>query len=93
MVYITQIHMSQRQSQSHEHIEKVWWSEAGTGKTGENTVAQMVEFIENQKGSAKVSDGKNTVDVGVVHPNSGAAFIRTYADGKWTDNLLALPRY
>ncbi len=41
--------------------------------------------------SPKVTDGTNTVDVGVVKvtpPN-----IRTHAGGKWRDNLLALPKY
>jgi uncharacterized protein DUF3892 len=34
----------------------------------------------------------NRVDVGVVTPTDGSKYLRTYADGKWTDNLLALPR-
>jgi hypothetical protein len=38
-----------------------------------------------------VTDGKNTVAVLVV--DSSPPYLRTYADGKWTDNLLALPKY
>jgi Protein of unknown function (DUF3892) len=34
----------------------------------------------------------NRADVGVVTPTHGAKYLRTYADGVWTDNLLALPR-
>jgi len=52
----------------------------------------MVDWIENKKGVAKVTDGKNTVDVGVV-ANATPKYILTHADGKWTDNLLALPSY
>ncbi|MCS5881747.1 DUF3892 domain-containing protein [Klebsiella variicola subsp. variicola] len=34
----------------------------------------------------------NVAYVGVVDPgNGGAKYIRTYADGKWSDNLLSLP--
>lgn len=36
-------------------------------------------------------EGGNTVRVGVV--NATPKYIRTYADGTWTDNLLALPRF
>jgi hypothetical protein len=36
------------------------------------------------------SDGSD-VAVGVV--DASPPYIRTYADGNWTDNLLALPRY
>jgi hypothetical protein len=32
------------------------------------------------------------VDDGVVTPAYGPKYLRTYADGRWTDNLLALPR-
>ena len=50
----------------------------------------MVDWIE-KGGVAKVTDGRNTVDVGVV--NATPKYIRTHADGKPTDNLLYLPRY
>ena len=31
------------------------------------------------------------VEAGVVKPTHGHWYIRTHADGRWTDNLLALP--
>lgn len=43
--------------------------------------------------AAFVSDGRNVVQVGVVHPQNGQPYLRTYADGTWTDNLLALPTF
>lgn len=51
----------------------------------------MVEFIKNKNGIVKVKDGSSDVDVGVVE--ASPPYIRTYADGKWTNNLLALPRF
>jgi len=50
----------------------------------------MIDFIGGG-GQAFVTDGVRSVAVGVVHANP--PYIRTYADGVWTDNLLALPRF
>jgi hypothetical protein len=50
----------------------------------------MIDWIR-QGGQAFVTYGKNTVEVHVV--DSHPSYLRTYADGKWTDNLLALPHY
>lgn len=86
MVKIIAVHMEG--GERHEHIAEVKWVEAT--KEGQSTRAKMVEFIEGG-GKAYVTDGANTVDVGVV--NATPKYIRTYADGKWTDNLLALPRF
>ena len=90
-VRITAIHMSAGGTR-HEHIESVRWKNEATSETGQNTVAQMVEWIDKD-GKAYVFDGQTRVDVGTVHPQHGRPYIRTYRDGVWTDNLLALPRY
>ena len=74
----------------HEHIAKVTWEENSSGSTGESTRAQMVTFIEGG-GDARVANGASYVKVGVV--NATPKYIRTIADGKWSDNLLALPTY
>lgn len=92
MVQITSVHMSPGGT-THEHIASVRWVNPDDRKTGENTRAQMVDWIDKEKGKAIVSDGRNTVSVGTVHPERAPSYIRTYADGKWIDNLLALPRY
>jgi len=83
--FITEVHMEG--GSEHEHIARVRWKNS---QTGESTKQQMVEFIEKGN-SVKVEDGRNTVDVGVV--NATPKYIRTYADGKWSNNLLALPRF
>jgi hypothetical protein len=90
MVFITHIRMS-NSGTSHEHITDVKWRNPEKGSVGENTLAGMVDWIENKKGIAKVTDGAVTVDVGVV--NVSPKHIRTFANGRWTDNLLALPRF
>lgn len=75
----------------HEHIASVRWTNPSSGDSGESTRETMVDWIENKNGSAYVTDGQNTVSVGVV--NASPRYIRTSADGVWTDNLLALPRF
>jgi hypothetical protein len=90
MVYVTAVHMKSGGT-GHEHIADVKWKNPDSGQVGESTRAEMVDWIKNHKGDAKVTDGRNTVQVHVVE--SHPPYIQTAADGKWTDNLLALPRY
>ena len=79
--------------QAHEHIVRLWWINPATSKTGDNSRAQLVSWIETQNGKAYVEDASgDRADVGVVTPTYGDKYLRTYADGKWTNNLLALPR-
>lgn len=74
----------------HQHITRLWWE--NSTKSGDNTRAEIVSWIENQNGTAYVQDsGGHRVTVGVVTPAYGDKYLRTYADGRWTDNLLALP--
>jgi hypothetical protein len=74
----------------HQHIVHLWWTEAG--RAGNGTLAEVVTYIE-RGGRAHVDDGRgHVVSVGVVTPASGPKHMQTYADGVWTDNLLALPR-
>lgn len=89
MVYVTAVHMDG--GQGHEHISRVRWRNPADGATGENSRAEMVEWIRDKKGDARVNDGRNEVQVGVV--DGSPPYLRTHADGKWTDNLLALPRF
>jgi len=89
MVFVIAVHMEN--GRGHEHISEVRWQNPADDKTGQNSRAEMVEWIKVKNGVAKVADGENTVMVGVVEDSP--PYLRTYADGKWTDNLLALPRY
>lgn len=76
----------------HEHITHVG-SPQFTPSGSKWTVAQVVNAIENKLHTFYVKDSLgNRADVGVVDPGGGKnKFIRTYADGKWNNNLLALP--
>lgn len=90
MVYITAVHMSSGGTR-HEHIESVRWTNPDDNKPGENTTAAMVDWIDNKKGIAKVKSGTTEVNVRTVEATP--KYLRTYADGVPTNNLLELPRF
>tara|TARA_A100001391_G_scaffold108234_1_gene72683 strand:+ start:1172 stop:1465 length:294 start_codon:yes stop_codon:yes gene_type:complete len=73
-------------------IESVDWLNEETGNTGTNTRLEMYDWIKNKNGYAYVtsSDGSRA-KVGTAETASGTKYIRTYSNGKWNDNLLALP--
>ena len=88
MVYITEVHLEG--GERHEHIASVKWRNPADGASDQSTREQMVEWLRGG-GDARVTDGLREVSVGVVEANP--PYIRTFADGVFTDNLLALPRY
>lgn len=78
---------------THQHIAHLWWKDPASGLLGDDTRAAMVTYVERQNGKVFVEDGYgHRVDARVVTPQYGEKYLRTYADGVWTDNLLALPR-
>ncbi|MBC6450866.1 DUF3892 domain-containing protein [Actinokineospora xionganensis] len=79
--------------EGHEHITRLWWINPANSKSGDNSRAELVAWIQDEGGKAYVEDARgNRADVGVVTPAVGQKYLRTRADGKWTNNLLALPR-
>jgi hypothetical protein len=76
----------------HEHIERVIWVNT-TGAGDASDKSAMVDWIENKGGTVYVETGSDRVPVGVVHPHTGEPYLRSHADGKWTNDLLALPRF
>jgi Protein of unknown function (DUF3892) len=52
--------------------------------------ADVIRSIENKTNTFFTLVAGNRAEVGVVNGQNGK-YLRTYADGKWNDNLLALP--
>ncbi|KIF67150.1 hypothetical protein HY68_36225 [Streptomyces sp. AcH 505] len=78
----------------HEHIASLRWTNPADGNTGDSSRAALVTWIEDKNGKAYTEDSTgHRADVLVVTPARGAKYLRTHADGVWTNNLLALPRY
>lgn len=60
------------------------------GETWTWTVGQVIEAIENGDYTFHTSVGGKRAEVGVVQ-GAYRKYVRTYADGYYNDNLLALP--
>lgn len=87
-IYITAVHIPE--GSGHEHIEFVQWQNPRTLETGQTTREGIVEWI-NSGGDLRVRDHAGDLRVGVVAADP--PYIRTHADGVWTDDLLVVPRY
>ncbi|HEX3679938.1 MAG TPA: DUF3892 domain-containing protein [Galbitalea sp.] len=82
--------------QDHQHVAEVEWINITSNKTGKSSRDTMVAWLDDKTAnhSAIVVDAKEeTSHVGTVHPTNSAAYIRSYKDKVWNDNLLALPTY
>lgn len=66
------------------------WREIGSTNTGSSDKRTLVAWIEDGN-KAYVGSGSNRVDVLVV--NASPKYLRTYADGRWTNNLTSLPEF
>lgn len=89
MIYITHIRLGN--GSQHEHITHVKWTNPADGNQGQSDRASVVNWILQQNGDARVRSGNFEAQVHVVH--ASPRYLRTQADGVWTDNLLALPRF
>lgn len=86
-------HIRLSNGNQHEHITHLRGLDDQGSKTYGDSRASWVSWIEGG-GSAFVQNhlGGRTAVV-VVTPTSGPKFLRTVANGVYTDNLLSLPRY
>ena len=86
---ITHIRKPDRYS-SHEHITHVGNLIEGWVITREDAIAR-IDSKRNTFYVVDAKDPKKRSDVGVIRPIGRDPYLRTYADGDWNDNLLALP--
>lgn len=91
MVEITAVHMAVSFGGGHEHISSVRWRNPDTGAIGESSRQEMVDWLRKAGARAYVRDRWRVIEVGIVEWYT--PYIRTFADGVWTDNLLSLPRF
>ncbi|WP_404351691.1 DUF3892 domain-containing protein [Phycicoccus jejuensis] len=90
-IEITHIRMSG--GSGHEHIVSYRWLNPADRATGTSDKPTMVAWVDNPSNSAYVGSGFQRAEVGVVRPQYGEPFLRTFADGQWNNNLLSLPRF
>lgn len=76
----------------HSHILEIT---AVDDATGGRIVGSRQEWVNSVKSrhQAYVQDANGNRAYLRVNHIGQTEYVQTYADGKWTDNLLALPRY
>lgn len=75
----------------HHAISDLGWTNEQSGEQGKSTRLAVYDWIK-QGGVAYVYDGKgNKAQVRTREHKNGTKYLQTYADGVWTDNLLARP--
>jgi hypothetical protein len=72
---------------THEHITHIGNVSSGWRLTRE-TAIYRIEFGVAKFFTIEASTGKKAY-LDVVKPDFGGKYLRTHADGKWNDNLLA----
>ena len=76
----------------HSHIVEISGIEVTTGGPVRGTRLQWVNTVKTGYTCYVQDIYGNRADLRVNHIGA-TEYVQTYADGKWTDNLLALPRY
>lgn len=77
----------------HTAISDLRWRQLNSSEQKWSTTEALIEWLDAPDSNrAVVGSGANQVPVGVVRPSDGRApYLQSYADGKWNNNLLALP--
>lgn len=78
---------------THDQIMGFQWCGIESAEAGSTDRPTLVDWIANKGGRAFVGRGPGAVAVGVVHPDEGNPYVRTHADGSWTNSLMSLPRF
>lgn len=75
----------------HHAISNLGWANDANGNTGKSTRLEIYDWLKKDKSNqAYVKDGRgNTAYLYPREHTNGTKFVQTYADNKWTDNLLA----
>jgi hypothetical protein len=87
-IRITAVHLDG--GEELEHIAEVEWENLEWGNSGESSVDAVMRWLEEDENLALVGQEAR---VDVVHSPTGSSWLQAVADGFWTDELLALPRY
>ena len=76
----------------HEHISQLRWEQDHTGQTGTSPIRTMIDYVrKNGSNSVYCKDQYGTIAYVHINKKGSTEYLQTYADQRWTDNLLALP--
>lgn len=91
MIVITAVRLTG--GEGHEHISAVMWRSGATIGAVAPQGAIIDWLCGHDDGRAVVMEGKHEVRVEIVRENGKEPYLRTRANGAWSDHLLALPRF
>lgn len=77
---------------THEHIERLWWTNPSTGETGEGTPTEILSLVEDHDDDAYVERDGHRISLWAVEPATEPKYVRTCDNVVWTDHLLSLPQ-
>ncbi|MGN7948540.1 DUF3892 domain-containing protein [Microbacterium sp. 22215] len=80
------------QRRAPEVIVAYQWVSRDNGSSGQSDKPTLVAWVA-EGNKVYVGNGANQVNVGVVDPSRGAAYLRTHADGRYNNNLENLPTF
>lgn len=90
--YIKRIHTEPSGSQNHEHITKVEYTDVYDSALVVVQKETMLDWLDaSPDNQAFVRDGQGRIEVKIVR--GARPYLRTLKDGRWSDNLLSLPRF
>jgi hypothetical protein len=76
----------------HEHITQLMWQ--GASSSGLTTSEGLIVWLrEDPEHEAWLTAGERRIGVEVVTPIGAPSHLRSRHDGRWSDHLLALPRF
>jgi hypothetical protein len=76
----------------HEAISHYRWHDNSDNTNGIDEREALIKWMKANKVDAYVADGTDKVWCEIRENRYSTKYLQTYADGKWTDNLLALPQ-
>ena len=92
MIWITAVQFDGSGQDEHANIRAVRWRDAESRQQGQSTVAEVIDLVRART-LVYVSDDvfERTALVRVV--DAKTPYLRSWAHGKWGNDLLALPRF
>ena len=81
--------------QGHEHITELEWHMDGDAELKRASRQAIVDWLESGAGNQAFTEPRfgGGQQIFVHSPYGAVKYLRTRANGVWSDNLLALPRY
>jgi hypothetical protein len=75
----------------HEAISHYRWFDHADDTAGVDEREVLIKWMQDHEVDAYVEDDEGKVWCGIRENKYGTKYLQTYADKRWTDNLLSLP--